>query len=256
MGQDSMHYPFYSVIVTTHNSEKTIKKTLQSVIDQTYKNYELIIVDDASKDETVHVIHTLLNNSSLNFTLHILQDNHGVSYTRNYGIDLAKGEYVSFLDSDDLWFPKKLEVEAYYLTKQHINWVCSNYEVINEEYERINKRIRKPGLYSYADIIKNGNPIGMLTVAISTKILKNNKFRKLHHEDFDLWIRLAKKGYSCFTINDILASYMKSSRSLSGNKLKSIVWTYRVFRNNKMSIFKSYWLIIRYFINVINRTKK
>lgn len=252
-----MHYnPFYSVIVTTHNSEKTIKKTLQSVIAQTYKDYELIIVDDASKDKTIHITRTLLDRSKLNFHIYILKSNHGVSYTRNFGVTLANGKYVSFLDGDDIWLPNKLEVEANYLIKRHVNWVCSNYEVINEDYEQLNKRIRKPGLYTYNDIIKNGNPIGMLTVAISTKILKNNKFRELHHEDFDLWIRLAKQGYLCFTINSILASYMKSSKSLSGNKLKSIMWTYQVFRNNKISILKSYWLIIRYFFNAINRVKK
>lgn len=248
--------PFYSVIVTTHNSEKTIRKTLQSVINQTYKNYELIIIDDASIDNSVYIIHDLLSKTDLKFAVYALKINHGVSYTRNFGVTQARGKYVTFLDGDDIWFPNKLEVEAKYLTKKHINWVCSNYEVINDNYEYINKRIRKSGLYTYNDIIKSGNPIGMLTVAVSTKILKNNKFRKLHHEDFDLWIRLAKKGYPCFTINDILAAYMKSNKSLSGNKLKSIIWTYHVFRINKMSIIKSYWLIIRYFLNTIKRVKK
>lgn len=251
-----MSIPFYSVVITTHNSAATIEKTICSVIEQSFNDYEIIVIDDASVDNTVTVINQLIKKFEVCIRFYQNSVNKGVSFTRNRGIDKSKGQYITFLDGDDVWLKDKLKKEAQFLKESHIDWVCSNYNVINEKYEYINKRIRKPGIYTYKDIVKSGNPIGMLTVAISKKILLNNKFRNIHHEDFDLWIRLARKGYICFTINDVLASYMKSKTSLSGNKLKSILWTYNVFRKNDLSFCISVVLTIKYLLNVINRKKR
>lgn len=251
-----MGVPFYSVVITTYNSAKTIKNTLQSVFNQTFKDYELIIIDDASNDNTLEIINNMVEKNSIQANIYTMSENKGVSFSRNEGINKSNGKYVAFLDADDIWMPNKLEIEASFLEKEHIDWVCSNYNVIDETYKYINKRIRRPGLYTYKNIVKDGNPIGMLTVAISREILLNNKFKNIHHEDFDLWIRLSKKGYICFTINNILASYMKRKSSLSGNKIKSILWTYKVFRSNNINLFFSCYLIARYLLNVVKRKKK
>lgn len=96
----------------------------------------------------------------------------------------------------------------------------------------------------------------MLTVAIKRQILLKNKFRKIHHEDFDLWIRLSKQKYICFAIEDVLASYMKRKKSLSGNKIKSIFWTYEVFRYNGIDKFSSSYLIVKYLFNALRRARK
>lgn len=256
MGLDSMDSPFYSVIITTYNSRKTIGKTLKSVLNQTFKDYELIIIDDNSKDDTLMIINQFKEKENITVNVYRFATNRGVSFARNYGIEMSKGQYICFLDGDDIWLPNKLEVEAEYLKKDYIDWVCSNYNVIDESYNYKGKRIRESGLYTYKDIIKSGNPVGMLTVAIKKQILLNNKFQKLHHEDFDLWIRLSKQGYICFTIDNVLASYMKSKYSLSSNKIKSIFWTYKVFRCNGINVFVSFWLIVKYLFNALRRVKK
>lgn len=248
-----MHSPFFSVIINTHNSEDTIINTLDSVLNQKFKNFEIVLVDDNSKDMTLRKVQRKRENTNIDFKIIRTVRNAGVSYARNLGISFSSGKFIAFLDGDDLWKSDKLYEEYKVIKKYKLKWVFSNYEVINENYESIGMRIRKKGYYYYDDIINNGNPVGMLTVAVSTEILKSNSFRKIHHEDYDLWIRLAKKGIGGFLISKNLASYMKHKNSLSGNKFRSVLWTYNVFRKNNISFFKTILLLKNYVMNIFRR---
>lgn len=249
--------PFFSVILNTYNSQKTIKRTLESILNQTFTDFELIIIDDNSSDKTINTITKILGVSRLKkqYRLISLSKNSGISFSRNLGIDKAHGQYICFIDGDDLWQEKKLEIQYKFLAANDflIDWLFSNYYVIDDQYNVISVRKRKKGIYNYKSVIHNGNPAGMLTVAVKTKILKQNRFRKIRHEDYDLWIRLSKKGIIGFLIDENLAMYMKHNQSLSSNKYRSILWTYNVFRENNISPLYSIYLLCRYIANYFLR---
>lgn len=250
--------PFFSVILNTYNSEKTINKTLSSVLNQTFKNFELIIVDDNSFDKTLCFIMESLANTNLKYRIYPLKKNKGISHSRNLGIDMAKGKYITFIDGDDIWRKDKLKKQYEFLISENclVDWTFSNYSVINSKYQVIGKRVRKPGYYDYDAVIGNGNPVGMLTVAVKSTLIKEEKFRNVEHEDYDLWIRLTQKGIMGFLINDSLAFYMKHNGSLSSNKLKSALWTFRIFRTNNISFIRSLYLLMRYMFNAFMRKDK
>ena len=248
-----MQSPFFSVIINTHNSVDTIVNTIDSVLDQKFTDFEIILVDDNSQDSTLRIVQKKRESTEQDFKLIKTMRNAGISYARNLGVSMSCGKYITFLDGDDLWKPNKLYEEYKAIKKYKLPWVFSNYEVINEQYKFIGMRKRAEGYYHYHDIINNGNPVGMLTVAISAEILKSYNFRQIHHEDYDLWIRLAKEGVEGYLINKNLASYMKHKDSLSGNKIKSAIWTYNIFRKNNISFLKAMFLLKNYITNVYKR---
>ncbi len=247
--------PFFSVILNTHNNQETIVRTFESVLNQTYKSFEIIIVDDCSTDSTINFINKI--NCREKF-IHLirLNRNMGVSYARNIGIKKAKGKYIAFIDGDDLWKSEKLQKQHDFILRWDAEWVFSNYSVVNNKYQYLGERVRKYGIYTYKEIISMGNPVGMLTVVVKTSILRSNHFRNIKHEDYDLWIRLSKKGIPGFLMLDSLSYYMKHKNSVSANKLQSIKWTFKVFRANHINIIFSVFLTLRYIINYFYRKKE
>ena len=249
---------FRSVIINTYNSARTIEKTLSSVIAQTFSNYELIVVDDHSTDDTVSIIKKISAKHNKRISVIELNKNQGIAKSRNIGIDQSRGKYIAFLDGDDLWKDNKLMIQYNELRKNLFtaDWVFSNYDVIDSDYNYLGERKRDSGVYGFKAIVKKGNPVGMLTVVIKSKVLKKNKFRNVKHEDYDLWIRLSKKGYFGILLDDSLAMYMKHSNSASSNKIKSIMWTFNVFRLNDINFFVAIYLTGNYLINYFARMKK
>ena len=252
------HFPFFSVIVNTYNSGKTIEKTLKSVFTQTFTNYEVIVVDDHSTDNTINIIKKVSLKFKRKINIIELNRNQGIANARNIGIEQSKGKYIAFLDGDDLWKSHKLRVQYDELKKFlfSVDWIFSNYDVIDSNYHYLGERKRDGGIYGFKSIIKKGNPVGMLTVVIKSDVLKKNKFRSVRHEDYDLWIRLSKMGYFGLLLEESLAIYMKHSNSTSSNKFKSIMWTYRVFRLNEINSFMAVYLTGSYLINYFTRRKK
>lgn len=247
---------FFSVILNTYNNQNTVEQTLKSVLQQSYRNFEIIIVDDHSVDQTLNII----KNGTLNLRIPIriisLNENHGIAYARNIGVKEASGKFIAFIDGDDIWNENKLKVQHDFLIKNKAKWVFSNYSVIDNEYKQIGRRIRQSGIYNYKKIISSGNPVGMLTVVIEASVLKSNPFRKIKHEDYDLWIRLSKKGILGYLISDNLAKYMKHSNSISSNKFASMKWTYDVFRINNLSMGYSLFLTTKYIVNYFKRKSR
>lgn len=246
--------PFFSVVISTYNSEKTIEKTLKSVFNQTYRDFEIVLVDDGSTDNTLSVIQKIrMNNNNNRFKVIQLIHNSGIAFSRNTGISASDGKYIAFLDGDDLWQPNKLRENYKVLLDKKVEWVFSNYNVIDSNYRTIGKRHRKGGKYGYEEIIAKGNPVGMLTAVVSKSVLLKTPFRKIHHEDYDLWIRIAKKGINGILIDSYLASYMKQTNSLSSNKIKSAIWTYNVYRKNGLGLVETLHIMKNYFNNYFSR---
>ncbi|MED4300185.1 glycosyltransferase family 2 protein [Geobacillus stearothermophilus] len=227
-----------SIVTPVYNAEKYLKYTIESVINQDYDNWELIIIDDCSKDNSRLIAERYMKKDK-RIKLISLEKNRGVAYARNIGIKAAKGRYIAFLDSDDLWYPNKLSKQLDFMKKNDYYFTFSSYELINDEGIRLNKVIKAPNIVDYKRLLK-GNPIGCLTVMIDKKRIEDIEMPEIRHEDYATWLNITKNGNIAYGLNEILALYRKSRNSLSSNKIKAIIWTWNIYRKNqKLGLLRS-----------------
>lgn len=218
-----------SVIMPAYNCEKFIKDAISSVLAQSYKNIELIVIDDGSKDTTVNIIEQLSQQDS---RIRFLKNdkNLGVSETRNKGISLATGEWVAFLDSDDIWENNKLEKQFNKVSSTGAEFLFTGVSYINENGEPYSGKFEVPSNVSYKTLLRQ-NVITCSSVLIKKKFFNTIKMEKDEmHEDYAVWLRVLKTGVIAYGINEPLLIYRISPNSKSGNKLKTIKMTYKVFR--------------------------
>ncbi|MBQ2873143.1 MAG: glycosyltransferase family 2 protein [Bacilli bacterium] len=218
-----------SIVMPSYNTAKFIEESIKSVLDQTYTNWELIIVDDCSKDNTDEVVKKFLSDKRIKYLKN--KKNSGAAFSRNYALREAKGKFIAFLDSDDLWFPDKLEKQLQFMEKNNYAFTYTNYKEIDEKSKDLNvivtgpKKISKTGMYNYCypgclTVIYDVEKIGLIQIE---NIPKNN--------DYAMWLKVIKKSKNCFLLNEVLASYRKRSHSISsGSKLKLIKHHYILYK--------------------------
>ena len=203
-----------TVIIPAYNAEKTIVRCMQSVLEQTYKNVEVIIIDDGSSDNTLSGIQSFIEENQLNWIL-ISRENKGVSYTRNEGIKLSKGDYIAFLDSDDYWYNEKLEKQMNFIETYHARIVGGN--IKNRKSESDSQFYSQ---YALKDMLLSNR------LFTSTVLLEKNIFQEvgyfnenmLYSEDYNLWLRIATKN-KIYVINEILVHYELDYSSGLSSKL-------------------------------------
>ncbi len=240
-----------SIITPCYNSSKYIDKTIESVINQTYQNWELIIIDDCSIDNSVMIIKEYCKKDS-RIKLLKLDRNVGPALARNEGIKQAKGKYIAFLDSDDIWLPPKLEKQIKFMLANDLAVTCSSYYTINENGKRLNMRIVKESL-SYNDMLKS-NQIGNLTGIYDCEKLGKIYMENVSHEDYTLWLKVMQKACNTKAIVEPLAEYRILKRSISSNKLKVLKWQWNIYRNFlKFNTIKSLFYFCHYIFHGINK---
>ncbi|WP_231135758.1 glycosyltransferase family 2 protein [Proteus terrae] len=244
-----MNNEIFSIIMPAYNAEKTIFYSIESILNQTYSNFKIYIINDNSCDKTENII---LSFSDERIIYIKNKKNMGVSLSRNIGIKLSKGKFIAFLDSDDLWVPNKLE-EQY---KKLINgWdvVCSNYTTFDET-NQIKHRV-SPEIINYSDMLLSnfiGNLTGVYNKDNIGKVYQKNK----GHEDYIMWLDILKKSKKAYCIQKPLAKYRISEKSLSGNKLKAMQWQWSIYRNElNLSFIKSSYYFINYIYNALKKRK-
>ncbi|CEH35588.1 glycosyltransferase family 2 protein [Romboutsia lituseburensis] len=241
-----------SVITPVHNAEKYLKCTVDSVLGQTYKNLEIILVDDASKDSSREIIKQYQQKDERIKAI-LLDKNVGVADARNKGIEKAKGKYIAFVDSDDIWLETKIEEQINFMKKNNIAFSHTGYEFINENGDRLGKSVAVHYKLSYTDMLKS-NGVGCLTVVIDKEKVDNIVMPKIRHEDYATWLSILKQGHEAYGINKVLALYRKTSTSLSGNKVKSAMWTWNILRNvEKVPLPKAVLYFSNYAVKNINK---
>ena len=216
-----------SIITPTYNSEKFIKETLNLIISQTYQNWELLITDDCSTDNTYKILQEY---AKLDTRIKVfkLPKNSGAGVARNNSIKYAKGRFIAFCDSDDLWKKDKLEKQINSMLENDIAISYTDYETISEEGKFI-KKIICPKLVSHNTILKN-DYIGFLTLVYDTKYIEKTFLPKIRRrQDWALKIKLLKRGFSAHKYPEILASYRTTSNSISSNKFKLLKYNWKVF---------------------------
>lgn len=241
-----------SIIMPAYNAEKYISESIESVLAQTYKNWELIIVDDCSKDNTTEIIKKYAD-SDIRIKAIFLTDNKGVANARNMALKNSQGRYLAFLDSDDLWLDNKLEKQINFMKQNNIYFSFCKYQRLSDKKE--GKVVDVLPCVNYQKALY-GNPIGCLTVCLDRYHIKNFSFSRQRHEDYIAWLDILKNNNICaYGIPEILALYRVGNiSSLSGNKLKSMVWTWKVYRESQSkSLLTSIWYMIFYIINNIKK---
>lgn len=213
--------PFFSVVIPLYNKEKYIKRTLESVLSQTFTNFEIIIVDDGSKDNSYEIVESI-KDSRIRF---ICQENGGPSKARNRGIKEAKGEFIAFLDADDEWLPEKLENQYEFHSKNpDVVWSCTAFEARGGKREEHISYSKNGVINDALDAIMNGMTIQTSTVVIKKSVFKNKRllfneaFKR--SEDREVWFKLACLCPSIgYLKTEFLIYYVETDGSLNATGL-------------------------------------
>ena len=240
-----------SVIMPAYYSEDTISPAIESVMAQTYSNWELLIYDDCSGDRTLDIAMEYSNKDD-RITVVKGNLNSGVASARNKAVKMAGGRYISFLDSDDLWKTDKLQKQIAFMKRNDCAMCYTSYETMDSHGNGTGKIIT--GLHKEADyesLLRN-NYIGTLTVIIDRKYINDFHFTSNRHEDYLLWLDFVKNGYRLMGLDESLAYYRVSNRSLSGNKIKAAIWRWKVYSKiEKLGIARSLYYMFLYTMNSI-----
>lgn len=231
--------PLVSIITPVYNCEKYVEETIKSVLSQGYENWEHLIVDDASTDGTRKLLDKYQDIDPRIKVIH-LEQNGGVANARNVGIYTAKGEYVAFLDSDDLWKENKLEQHMKFIRDNHLYFSYTAYDVMDEQ-GRYLKSITPSKLRVNYEQLLYTNVIPCCTVIIKAELIKKEKMPKIKHEDYAAWLNVLKNnGIEAVALPETLSKYRKVKGSVSANKWKTIGWNWNIYRyNQQLSFFKS-----------------
>lgn len=245
----SMNNEIFSIIMPAYNAEKTIIDSINSVLQQDFKLFNLYIINDASSDKTKDIILSV-NDCRIIYLEN--EKNLGVAESRNKGLKNANGKFIAFLDSDDLWLPHKLSSQLK-LLNEGWNVVCSNYTTFNSS--NITLLRTAPKIIKYSDMLKS-NFIGNLTGVYNRQELGFFFQKNIGHEDYAMWLQIIKKSQKVFCIQESLAKYRLSENSLSGNKIKAISWQWSIYKNElKLSTIKSLYYFSHYILNAFKKRR-
>jgi teichuronic acid biosynthesis glycosyltransferase TuaG len=242
-----------SIITPSYNSSQFIKECVSSVLRQTYRNWELIIVDDCSRDNSRNIIRDLAKKDTRINTV-FLQKNVGAAEARNIAIRKARGKYIAFLDSDDIWLENKLKKQIKFMRDAGIAFSFTSYNTINEHGNKILNTVSAPEKMTYNAYLKD-TVIGCLTVVVDIEKVGSFEMPDIKiSEDMALWLKILKRGFIAYGLNEVLSQYRVSSNSLSKNKINALVFVWKVYREvEKLSLFYSIYCFCCYVINAIKK---
>lgn len=243
-----------SIIMPVYNGASTIQASIKSVLSQTYPQWELLIVDDCSMDNTSSMIAQYKEDARIHY--YKQSQNLGVAAARNKAISMAKGRYIAFLDSDDLWMPEKLERQISFMESNHYGFTYTEYRQFTDNPQDAGKIIRVQDSVDYQELLK-GNDIGCLTVMLDREIYTEIKMPAQRHEDYITWLNLLRSGGKAYGLHKDLARYRKSDQSLTGNKWQSLRWTWNVYRKAQhLSYRKSVKFMLCYIVKGLKKHYK
>ncbi len=239
-----------SIITPAFNSALLIGATIESVQKQTYLNWEMwIVLDTGTKDNTSEVVRKY---SDRDPRIHLVEikDGRGISLARNRALLLAKGEFIAFLDSDDLWLPQKLEKQVRFMRENNALFSCGGYRKISQDGSKEGYLRLPPKIQTYSDILAN-NLISCPTAMFNQAKLGKFQMKETPHEDYILWLEIIKKAEKCFGLQEDLARYrvVENSRSMNVNRSGSRWNVYRQFEG--LGVMASAYYFARYAVTAL-----
>jgi len=244
-----------SIITPSYNSAKYISETINSVLNQSYSSWEMIIVDDCSTDNTIEVIKKFMFDHK-NISLFENTINEGAAVSRNKAIKKAKGKYIAFLDSDDLWKKDKLEKQIKFMQDNNVDLSYSSFDLIDEEGRNLNKSKNPPDTLDYIELLKE-NQIGCLSAIYNQDNLGKYYMPLIRkRQDYGLWLSILKKT-KAYKVAENLAIYRVRTNSVSSNKIEMLKYNYQLFRDHEnMSVIRAaYYVCWNIFRKIKNRGK-
>lgn len=233
-----------SIIMPSYNTGNYIAQSIQSVIDQTYQNWELIIVDDHSEDNSIDIVRGFRDKR---IRLFRAKRNCGAANCRNKALQEAQGRWIAFLDSDDLWHPEKLSRQISFMKREQIKFSYTKYEKIGEDSKRLGICVSGPGEikkgrmfdYCWPGCLTVMYDAGMLPDRLQIKDIRKNN-------DYAMWLILTKHT-NCFLLDEILADYRVRKGSVSRERYISLIsWHFKLFHDvEKMNVVKSCCFVVR-----------
>ncbi len=233
-----------SIIVPVYNVKKYIVAAMESVRNQTYTEWELLLVEDGSTDGTARVIEDYLaKTGDGRIRLFKLQENMGAAGARNYGLKQARGRYIAYLDSDDLWEPEKLSHELAFMKEKRAAFAFTGYEFADESGRGTGRVVRVPGTLNYRQALKN-TTIFTTTVMFDTSLIPREllEMPAVRSEDTALWWKVLRNGYPAHGLDENLVRYRRVGRSLSSNKLEAVRRIWNLYRRVEgLGVLYSAW---------------
>ena len=221
-----------SIVVPVYHAQRFIEETMDSVLAQTYEDWELLLVVDGSSDPTIAVIEEYIEKKQeKRIRLLIQENNKGAALARNRGVQEAKGRYLAYLDADDLWKPQKLEKELHFMQEKDAAFVFTGYEFADENAVGTGKVVHVPERLTYRQALKN-TTIFTTTVMFDTEKISKDQLEmpNMRSEDTALWWKILRSGQDAYGLDENLVYYRRPAKSLSSNKLVAIKRIWNLYR--------------------------
>ena len=231
-----------SIVVPVYNAAPYIENTVQMVLQQTYQDFELILVDDCSTDNSVALLEELLEQrKDLRLRLVKKERNQGAAAARNTGLDMASGRYIAFLDADDVWLPHRLEAGLRFMEEKKAGFVFSAYEFGDEQARGTGKIVHVPEKLTYRKALSR-TVVFTTTTLFDTTLVPKELLRMptVPSEDTATWWQILRNGHVAYGLDQVLAIYRRPAKSLSSNKLVALQRIWNLYRKQeKLGLFSS-----------------
>ena len=246
--------PLVSIVVPVYNAERFIHDTVETVLNQTYTNWELLLVDDCSTDSSVELIKPYLAKEK---RIKLLKNeiNSGAAISRNKGIDVAIGRYIAFLDADDLWVTSKLEKQVDFMKRMDCSFSFTGYEFANAAGEPNGKKVHVPATITYKQALRN-TTISTITVMFDMSVITKQDILMpdIKSEDTATWWKVLKIIKHAYGIDEVLSLYRRHGQTQSSNKIQSAIWTWKLYRTHeKLGLYVSVISFAMYTVNASRR---
>lgn len=243
-----------SIVVPVYNAASFLEDTIQTVLRQTYPNWELLLVNDCSRDKSVSIIEKWVKKDT-RIRLISQEVNKGAAESRNRGVVEAQGEYLTFLDADDLWEKEKLERQISFMKEKNCAFSFTGYEFATPDGMPNGKKVYIPSVLSYKKALKNTT---IFTSAVMFHLTLIDKkyiyFPNVPSEDSACWWSILKRGYTAYGLNEILSYYRRSENTLSSNKMVAFHRIWNLYYNvEKLGFLKSSYCMLCWGFNAVKR---
>lgn len=244
-----------SIITPVYKCESLISETIECVLNQTYENWEMLLVDDCSPDKSSEIIKKYTEKDE-RIKYIKMKENGGAAKARNKALELSNGRYVAYLDADDLWKKEKLEKQIKFMNDNKCGFSCTDYEKIDESGKSLNKVIKIPKKVNYNLFLKNTiiQTVGVMvdTNVTGKELLVMPDIRR--RQDAATWCQLLKNGFDCYEVPESLSYYRVVANSLSSNKFKAIKMNWYWYRKiEKLPLWKTCYCFIGYAFNAVKK---
>lgn len=241
-----------SIVTPAYNAARFLRETIESVLAQSYMHWELHIVDDCSSDDTPGIVEDYARQDARISRIR-LQRNSGPAMARQAGVERARGQYIAFLDSDDLWLSAKLERQLAFMRSRRAALSFTAFRRMSREGSRVGRLIHVPKRLAYAQLLGN-TAIATSTVVIDRECSGPFRMVNTYYDDFALWLEITRRGFLAHGLDEDLMRYRVLGGSVSRNKSRSAVMVWRTYREvERLSLLRASWAFTRYACNAVRK---